>query len=177
MAPEQVSTFDGNSEPIPNLIRVEKELVADDADGELAMNLDDSHPYIPQQPSCQGHSTLTLPCSLPKQVVIVLTLRHGTGIGICRAQTILRYSRCCSDPQIFTGEVSKETKGAIQLGLTDPIWETVEACWKTQPSACLTVTQVLEVWEKEINSGNIPVEAEHGKQRLGFEQRGELFLY
>ena len=29
----------------------EKQLVADDANGELAMNLDDSHPYIPQQPS------------------------------------------------------------------------------------------------------------------------------
>ena len=78
--------------------------------------------------------------------------------------------------KLSQGKHPKKPEGAIQLGLTDPIWETVEACWKTQPSTRLTVTQVLEVWEKEISGGNIPVEAEQGKQRLGFKQRGELFV-
>ena len=45
----------------------------------------------------------------------------------------------------------KKPEGAVHLGLTDPIWETVEACWKTRPSDRLTATQVLEIWEKEIN--------------------------
>jgi len=47
--------------------------------------------------------------------------------------------------------------GAAHLGLTDPIWETVQTCWETRPSDRLTVAQVLEVWEKEINGGDQPV--------------------
>lgn len=58
----------------------------------------------------------------------------------------------------------KKPEGAIQLGLTNPIWETVETCWKTRPSDRLTVTQVLESWEREINGTGLPA-AEQGERR------------
>ena len=57
----------------------------------------------------------------------------------------------------------KKPDGAVQLGLTNPIWETVEACWKARPSERLTTVQVLEAWEKEINVVEFPV-MEQGTQ-------------
>jgi len=55
----------------------------------------------------------------------------------------------------------KKPEGAVQLGLTNPIWETVETCWKTRPSDRRTAAQVLEIWEKEIN----PANAEDGERK------------
>ena len=60
----------------------------------------------------------------------------------------------------------KKPEGAVQLGLTNPIWETVETCWKTRPSDRLTVTQVLERWEKEINKDPGPPVAEQSERGL-----------
>jgi len=68
----------------------------------------------------------------------------------------------------------KKPEEAVRLGLTDSILETVEACWKTRPLDRLTVTQVLESWEKEIN-GTGPPAVEQGKP-LGAGKRGGLFL-
>ena len=68
----------------------------------------------------------------------------------------------------------KKPEGAIHLGLTDPLWETVEACWKTRPLDRLTVTQVLESWEKEINDTGLPA-VERGES-LDAGERGELSL-
>lgn len=59
----------------------------------------------------------------------------------------------------------KKPEGAAQLGLTTPIWETVETCWKTRPSDRLIVTQVLEIWEKEINDSALLAAAEQGGRR------------
>ena len=74
--------------------------------------------------------------------------------------------------------------GAIQLGLTNPIWNTVETCWKTQPHDRLTVIQVLGIWEKEIHGGGLPVEAEQGEQKFSWitrnlrvKKKSELYLY
>ena len=58
----------------------------------------------------------------------------------------------------------KKPEGAVQLGLTSPIWATVETCWKTRPSDRLTVAQVLEIWEKEINGVGLPAPAEQGER-------------
>lgn len=59
----------------------------------------------------------------------------------------------------------KKPERAVQLGLTNPIWETVETCWKTRPSDRLTVTQVLEIWEKDINGAGPPAPVEQGERR------------
>lgn len=50
----------------------------------------------------------------------------------------------------------KKPEGAVQLGLTNPIWETVEVCWKSQPLDRLTAAKTLEIWENEINGGDSP---------------------
>jgi len=78
----------------------------------------------------------------------------------------------------------KKPEGAVQLGLTNPIWETVETCWKTRPSDRLTVAQVLEVWEKEINGVGLPAAVEQGEQgrspatsRSIVSKKGALFLH
>jgi len=65
----------------------------------------------------------------------------------------------------------KRPEGAIQLGLTNKIWKTVETCWETRPSDRLTVIQVLEIWEKEIHGGALPVEAEQGEQKRSWITR------
>ena len=59
--------------------------------------------------------------------------------------------------KLVLGKRPKKPDGAVRLGLTNPIWETVEACWRTRPSDRLTATQVLEIWEKEINGVGFPV--------------------
>lgn len=56
----------------------------------------------------------------------------------------------------------KKPEGAVQLGLTNPIWGTVEMCWKSRPSDRLTAAQVLEIWEKEINGENSPAVTTQG---------------
>ena len=77
----------------------------------------------------------------------------------------------------------KKPEGAVHLGLTAPIWETVEICWKTRPSERLTVTQVLESWEKEINGEGLPAAERSGRRlslaiaRLGVGQRSPLSLH
>ena len=68
----------------------------------------------------------------------------------------------------------KKPDEAVHLGLTDPLWETVKACWKTRPSDRLTVTQVLEAWEKEINGIGLSV-GEQGEP-LSTDKKGTLFL-
>jgi hypothetical protein len=60
----------------------------------------------------------------------------------------------------------QKPEGAFQLGLTDPIWGTVEMCWKTRPLDRPTATGLLEIWEKEINGGGVPAIREQGGQRL-----------
>lgn len=62
--------------------------------------------------------------------------------------------------KLARGERPKKPKEAVQLGLTDPIWATVEMCWKVQPSDRLTAAQVLKIWENEINGEGIPEAAE-----------------
>jgi hypothetical protein len=59
----------------------------------------------------------------------------------------------------------KKPEGAVQLGLTNPIWETVEICWKTRPADRLTVAQVLERWEREINGAGPPAVAGQSERR------------
>lgn len=80
----------------------------------------------------------------------------------------------------------KKPEGAVQLGLTSPIWETVEMCWKTRPSDRLNVTQVLNIWEKEIDGMGPPAatEQQDEEQRpqgisgsAGDEKTSSLFLY
>jgi len=67
-----------------------------------------------------------------------------------------------------------KSEEAVRLGLTGPLGETVEACWKTRPSDRLTVTQVLETWEKEING--IGVSAGKQPELLNTDERGALSL-
>lgn len=67
----------------------------------------------------------------------------------------------------------KKPEGAVQLGLTNPIWETVETCWKTRPSDRLRVNQVLEIWEKEINGAP----AEQTLNGSGGDKKSAFFLH
>lgn len=78
----------------------------------------------------------------------------------------------------------KKPEGAVQLGLTKPIWESVEMCWKTRPRDRLNVTQVLKIWEKEINGAGPPAatEEQNGEQppsevsgSTGDEKKGSSF--
>lgn len=78
----------------------------------------------------------------------------------------------------------KKPEGAVQLGLTKPIWESVEMCWKTRPADRLNVTQVLKIWEKEINGAAAPAatEEQNDEQRTPEvtgstrdEKKGSLF--
>jgi len=55
----------------------------------------------------------------------------------------------------------KKPEGAVQLGLTNPIWESVETCWKSVPSDRLTAARVLEIWENEINGDTPKTGVEH----------------
>lgn len=56
--------------------------------------------------------------------------------------------------------------------MTNPIWETVETCWKTRPSDRLTVVQLLEVWEREINGIGLPAAAEQGERKRSWTISG-----
>ncbi|KAF9646472.1 hypothetical protein BDM02DRAFT_3262266 [Thelephora ganbajun] len=69
-------------------------------------------------------------------------------------------------------ERPKKPEGAVQPGLTNPIWETVETCWETRPSDRLTAAQVLDTWEKGINGGGLPVTVEQGERRRSWTTNG-----
>lgn len=60
----------------------------------------------------------------------------------------------------------KKPEGAVQLGLTNPIWETVEMCWKTRPSERPTSARVLELWEKDVNDGGTEPAEQSGKKHV-----------
>ena len=125
-----------------------------------------------------GVQTCALPISLPWWL--------SRSVPHCHNRSLRLVLSRLADPyilQIFTGSPPfsdtpdagvilklaqqkrpKKPEGAVQLGLTSPIWETVEMCWKTRASDRPTVAKVLEIWEKEINGEGASAPREQGER-------------
>ena len=147
VAPERLSIFDGSPEPAPHTIRVTKE----------------SDMYSLAMVVIEVYTTLLRPLA----TLCLTVLAHGSPryADIHRKLSVLGHSGCRVILKLAQQKCPKKPEGAVQLGLTNPIWETVEICWKTQPSDRLTAARVLEIWEKEVNDGGTPKEVEETERK------------